>query len=320
MADEKLFTTAEVKQIGDEKLFIASDSVVDREGESIDVNGWDISDFKKNPVILWSHNGMEPSIGKATKIGYKTIDGVKRLVYQPEFHKQSELSKLVSWLVDNDWIKASSVGFLPKEDDGNGKYTKQQLLEVSFVNVPANPNALSLAMSKGFSQSIIKSAFGEVKSEKKGAVADELVEEQVESSKEEELEDVMEVCDALCDAYLDEEVAETEFNSLLAETIGILQMILAGNYPYEDETEEGGESEDMPVKSQIKKNKLNKKVNKIDIKTIYKKIDGIAEGIKYLTRPVANRSIDDADKNRNVRRRSLQSLHKQIESLLIQEK
>ena len=156
---EKLFTKAfaeTIKENGVEtKLFVASDEVEDRQGEVISVDGWQLDNFKINPVLLWGHDQYRPAIGLAEKIGFKTINGLKKLIFQPKFHRKDEFSRLVADLVDDGWIKASSVGFQPKEQEEN-KYTKQELLEISFVNVPANPNALSLAFAKGYSSKAIK--------------------------------------------------------------------------------------------------------------------------------------------------------------------
>jgi phage head maturation protease len=43
-------------------------------------------------------------------------------------------------------LKTVSVGFIPKERDPENQriITRAELLEVSFVPVPCNPNALSL--------------------------------------------------------------------------------------------------------------------------------------------------------------------------------
>jgi len=65
------------------------------------------------------------------------------------------MSNYIADLVDAGIIKASSVGFKPIEQDDN-KYTKAELLEISFVNVPANQNALSLGLAKGYDQETIK--------------------------------------------------------------------------------------------------------------------------------------------------------------------
>jgi len=152
---EKLYTRAEVSQ-EDKGLFVASSAVEDRQGEIIDQEGWKLDNFKKNPVLQWAHNPSEPTIGKAEKIGYKTINGKKKLVFRPKFHKKSDMSKLISDLVEEGYINATSVGFRPLEQDDN-TFTKSELLEISFVNVPANQDALGLAYAKGYDKATIKS-------------------------------------------------------------------------------------------------------------------------------------------------------------------
>src|SRR3990167_7563446 len=41
------------------KVAVASTSVVDRHGESINQEGWDLKSFKANPVMLWAHDHRE---------------------------------------------------------------------------------------------------------------------------------------------------------------------------------------------------------------------------------------------------------------------
>ena len=48
--------------------FMASTNDVDREQEVIDPKGWDLKNFKNNPVILWAHSATDLPIGKATKV------------------------------------------------------------------------------------------------------------------------------------------------------------------------------------------------------------------------------------------------------------
>lgn len=148
--------------LGEEKLFIASDDVEDRQGEIIDQNGWDLSNFKKNPVVMWAHNYDEPPIGVAESLGFKTIDGKKKLVYRPVLHRKTPMSNYIADLVDAGIIKASSVGFKPGEMEEN-KYTKAELLEISLVGVPANQNALALGISKGYDEKTIKAVLPDAK-------------------------------------------------------------------------------------------------------------------------------------------------------------
>lgn len=164
----KSFTKAFCEEVKGEKLFVISNDVEDRQGEVLALDGWDLENYKKNPVILWAHNDKEPAIGKGTDIKFRTINGKKQLTFKPFFHKKSDLSRLISDLVEDGIINATSVGFLPKEMDGN-TYTKQELLEVSMVNVPANAGALGLAMSKGYTKDLVSKVLDveEEKEEKK---------------------------------------------------------------------------------------------------------------------------------------------------------
>lgn len=148
------FTKAECKNIEGRKVFVASDDIEDRDGEVIRQDGWDLNNFKQNPILLWSHDPEEPLIGKAENIRFRTIDGRKKLTFEPNFHKKSERSRLIADLVDSGYLNSVSVGFIPKELDGN-IITKLELLEISFVNIPANPRAVSLAFAKKYSDKTI---------------------------------------------------------------------------------------------------------------------------------------------------------------------
>lgn len=219
--EKKLYTTAlveEVEENGEKtKLFVASDDVEDRQGEILSTDGWELSNYKKHPVILWSHDQYAPPIGKAEKIGFKTINGRKKLVYQPLFHLKNEMSRLIADLVNEGWLSASSVGFKPIEMDGN-TYTKQELLEISFVNVPANPNALQLAYSKGYSEDTIKKLMPNIKESKMEETIDEKEEEKVEVKVEEEpveSEAPEEVKEVIGDKPVDETDAKLEEEKMI---------------------------------------------------------------------------------------------------------
>lgn len=166
----------EVKQIeGREKgskafRFVASDPEADRVGDTIQVEGWQLGNFLKNPVIQWAHDGSIPAIGIANKI-YKNRNA-KNLVSDIEFASDVHpLAKLVEDLVDKGFIKAVSVGFRPIEwneieDEKSDSFwpsynfTKSELLEISLCNVPMHPGALvessaeQLALMKSFGMRI----------------------------------------------------------------------------------------------------------------------------------------------------------------------
>jgi len=123
---------------------------LDRFGERIDPHGWDFSRFVKNPVVEWSHRYDIPAIGKIEGL---TVDdeGLHGLVifngkeYDP-----------FAWSIEQrvraGVICAGSVGFrvmeieIPDREtakDGTSLiFRKQELLEFSICNIPANPFAL----------------------------------------------------------------------------------------------------------------------------------------------------------------------------------
>uniref|UniRef100_A0A6M3KIE5 Putative prohead protease n=1 Tax=viral metagenome TaxID=1070528 RepID=A0A6M3KIE5_9ZZZZ len=155
----KIIEDCEVKKIGERQYeFTASTSDVDRDGEVIDAGGWDLKNFKKNPVIMFAHDYRTLPIGKAPRVWVSSKDGVKSLKNTIQFPPEGtyEFADIVERLVDTGYLTAESVGFIPREwDEGDGEksprrtYTKQELLEISIVPVPSNPNALRNAVDEG---------------------------------------------------------------------------------------------------------------------------------------------------------------------------
>ena len=126
------------------KMAVASTDSLDRMGEVIDQTGWDLKNFKKNPVILWAHDDRSLPIGTAEKVKIDNSQKRPQLVFQPIFHEITEQAAAVKAMYEQGILNSFSVGFLPLEMDGN-TYTKQELLEISAVNVPANPDARTMA-------------------------------------------------------------------------------------------------------------------------------------------------------------------------------
>lgn len=126
-----------------EILGIASTETQDRQGEIIKQDGWELKQFKANPVIMLNHNYYEFPIGKAIKI--KVEDG--KLTFKMVFSETLDKAKEAYELVKEGIMNCFSVGFIPKEFDANNQniITKAELLEISLVSVPANPQAVVLA-------------------------------------------------------------------------------------------------------------------------------------------------------------------------------
>lgn len=167
--DKMLTTNALIAKTGDKKYeAIASDDVMDRDGEIISIDGWDLRNFKSNPVLLWLHNRATGHdgrpIGRATSIGYREIDGKKRLVFTPEFDDTTQFNRETKAMVDKGLLNCFSVGFLPKEKIDN-RFTKQELLEISLVPVPSNAGAGFIQRAKSYGiDTSVASQFIEIKS------------------------------------------------------------------------------------------------------------------------------------------------------------
>jgi|ETNvirnome_2_300_1030623.scaffolds.fasta_scaffold00681_9 HK97 family phage prohead protease len=145
----------EIKSVSERVLeFVGSTEAQDRDGEVIEAAGWDLKAFRKNPVFLWAHSYHQPPIGRAVKVA--KADG--QLVFQIEFADREtyEFADTIYRLYKGGFLHATSVGFIPKEaKDGEGEgeprriFKKQELLELSAVPVPSNPEALISARDAG---------------------------------------------------------------------------------------------------------------------------------------------------------------------------
>lgn len=201
---EKKFAELAIEEVEGSKVFVATDDTLDREGERIAIDGWRLDEFKRNPIILWSHNPMEPMIGKAENIRFRTINGRKKLTFEPVFHKLNEMSTLIAELVEKGWMKTVSVGFRPYQKEGD-TFTDQELLEISFVNIPANPEATQLALSKGLSQDTVDKLFTNEKSEEVAETPEEKPETpEVTEPVEEKSMEMMDSMDQMMDDMPDD--------------------------------------------------------------------------------------------------------------------
>jgi HK97 family phage prohead protease len=139
--------------------FIASDESVDRYGDVIAADGWQLKNFRAAPRFLWNHDYNSP-IGTVPEIEVKGT----RLLARAKF----EAKGIFKALSDSLWesvkaglINTVSVGFTVGNEKGidydyiydddervtGYRYLRPELLELSLVTVPANPNAVALGRS-----------------------------------------------------------------------------------------------------------------------------------------------------------------------------
>ena len=117
---------------------VMSTAIEDRHGEIVYQN-WQLDNFQKNPVFLDSHNysSIEHILGKV-----HSTTATTQLEGDIEFALENPKGMLAFKLALGDFLNATSVGFIPKSFDEDGNITQAELLELSAVSVPANPQAL----------------------------------------------------------------------------------------------------------------------------------------------------------------------------------
>jgi len=144
----------------------------DRDNEIVLPSGAVLTDYRKNPVVLFGHNYSSLPIGKNMWI--KSDE--KGLIAKTQYANHEEADKVYQYRKDG-FPLAESIGFIPLEyktpkyKDGQAVwdkndleymgltakdvkgvravYTKWSMLEYSDVAVPSNPEAMELAKSKG---------------------------------------------------------------------------------------------------------------------------------------------------------------------------
>jgi len=118
---------------------IFSTEAEDRDGDIIRQN-FELASFKKNPVLLDSHryDSIEHIIGKVDKISVRN----GKLKGKLTFALDNPKGKLAAKLADSGFLNATSIGFIPKDFDSDGSIKKAEILEISLVGVPSNPESL----------------------------------------------------------------------------------------------------------------------------------------------------------------------------------
>ena len=139
--------------------FVASDETLDRYDEIVTPSGWKLESYRRNPVFQNAHKYGDVifTLGKALITELRIINGRQALCQTVEFAVDvNPMAKIAYGLYRGKFLNAVSVGFIPvRWENGSAeagyrrKYVEQELLEVSAVGIPANPNALALGLKAG---------------------------------------------------------------------------------------------------------------------------------------------------------------------------
>ncbi len=149
-----LYRAGFLKDADGPQVFVANEETEDRMGDVIAVDGWQLANFRRNPVLMFVHDYRIAPVGTVPRIWTEE----KQLLNTVRFDEEDEFAKFIKGKYDRRVMRAESVGFRPIEferldDDKNAKgffakfrFTKQELLEISTVPVPAHPRALRKAL------------------------------------------------------------------------------------------------------------------------------------------------------------------------------
>jgi HK97 family phage prohead protease/HK97 family phage major capsid protein len=152
----------------DTREFTLSDESLDRMGDIIMSDGWQLESFQKNPIALFNHS-PNAVIGtwKNLRVENKQLRGHLQLAPKGISPRIDEIRALVEAGI----LRAVSVGFRELESEplkgedgkhhwGMGyRFLKQELVETSLVSVPANVNALAVAKSLKISSQTLDLVF-----------------------------------------------------------------------------------------------------------------------------------------------------------------
>ena len=139
--------------------FVASTDGVKRDGNEVVNTGWNFHGFEQNPAFLWSHDYRSLPIGKHVdwKVEMEGNGTVLRVWSQFVEEEDYPFAGRVQKMYEKGFLRAVSIGWNPLkweyrvDDEGEiqgYRFTENDLLEVSAVSVPSDPDAIVEAINK----------------------------------------------------------------------------------------------------------------------------------------------------------------------------
>lgn len=134
----------------EKKSFVLSDETVNTYGFRVLMDGADIEQFRRNPVMFYNHDEWSVPIGRWDNV--RIEDG--KLLADPVFDTEDENARKIAGKVERGFLRMASIGFRVVETSDDPMkvlpgqklptVTKWQLREASIVGIGANHNALRL--------------------------------------------------------------------------------------------------------------------------------------------------------------------------------
>lgn len=136
-------------QAGELIRFVASTSGLARDGLVIEAAGWKLDNYRKNPVVLWAHDywGQHLPIGRAETVEVQSGQDGASLVADIRFDQSDPFARQIEQKYRDGYLNAVSVGwdtlaFKPSKAGESPTITEAELLDISGVPVPGDPDAL----------------------------------------------------------------------------------------------------------------------------------------------------------------------------------
>lgn len=135
---------------------IAASGKADRTGDIVKVDGIELANFKKNPIILWAHDHYGLPVARAVEMG--VVNGKLEMILEFATKEMYEFADTVYKLVKGGFLKGVSIGarvleaeWIVNDDEEiiGRKFNKLELLELSVVPIPADSKALITAVKSG---------------------------------------------------------------------------------------------------------------------------------------------------------------------------
>lgn len=164
LTEEKTIEVKKGLEYGEVEV-VVSNSSIDRYGDSITMEGIDLTQIRRNPVVLWAHQYSGLPIGRIVKLWRSKGNLMARLRLDYDIY---DFADTVYKMIIRGTINAVSVGGLVREwgetEDGKTDYytiAKLEMVELSVVPVGAHPDALVTSKSLGMKPEELQKQFNE---------------------------------------------------------------------------------------------------------------------------------------------------------------
>lgn len=127
--------------------FVAGTEGLKIDGRSFLMSGADLTRYEANPVVLWAHDGEKPPIGR----GVAAVEE-GRLIIDIEFDQDDDFARTVESKYRRGFMNAVSMLPLPAGHRSgmrprSGEIAEWELVEVSAVPIPVDPEAVKVSRS-----------------------------------------------------------------------------------------------------------------------------------------------------------------------------